>query len=99
MMRPPGIETIVISRPPNGHQNSRASVISIAYAEKREDEPVPMVPVVAEGRREPLRADHYSRARSGPRFDFLFWNLSLRCDLWGKKIHEAPPHCRVRVCW
>jgi hypothetical protein len=35
-----------------------------------------MVPVVAEGRREPLRTDHNNRPRSGRGPDLLFGNLS-----------------------
>jgi hypothetical protein len=34
----------VISRPPNGHRNSQASVISIAYAESVKTNPFPWFP-------------------------------------------------------
>ena len=34
-----------------------------------------MVPVVAEGRREPLRTNHINRTRSGRGSDLFFWNL------------------------
>ena len=44
---------------------------------KSEDEPVPMVPVVAEGRGESLRADHSGRSRSGGSVDLLFWAVVL----------------------
>lgn len=42
---------------------------------KSEDEPVPVVPVVAEGRREPLRADHNNRGRRRGDSNLFFGNL------------------------
>ena len=60
-----------------------ARISSQRVSLKSEDEPVPMVPVVAEGRREPLRADYSNRPRSGRRSDLLFWNLVAR------RIREA----------